>query len=108
MQQRPVVSIFEYELLNPIRELGARRWDVIVWRGNEWWLAHKSGRRIITTRLPDNVVHTLNLYAHRLRPLTNYAPCLRDVAACHSAAATRPPLPPAEIVSRRLSLSLLQ
>lgn len=84
---------YEYEVTRNIPEIGARVWDVLVWRYPEVWLCRKRAGRVRSWLYPAHYTFVFLKYPDHLRPLCPEAPPVLDLA--RQVAGGWPMLPPA-------------
>lgn len=68
------VHTFAFEVNTSIPEIGARVWDVLVWRYPDVLLYRKRGGEITTWTYPPHFTFVFLAYDHRLTPLQDEDP----------------------------------
>lgn len=92
---------YEYEVVRNIPEIGARVWDVLVWRYPEIWLCRKRDGEIEHWKYPAHYTFLFLKYEDHLRPLSVEAPSMMSLAR-QAVGDWRPPLPEPSVVRLRL------
>ena len=71
---------YEYEVIRNIPEIGARVWDVLVFRNPDIYLCRKRGGTVQYWKYPPHYTFLFLAYEEHLAPLSPDAPRMVDLA----------------------------
>ena len=69
----------EYEVLQNIPEIGARVYDVLIWRHPEVFLCRKRNGEVLHWKYPAHYSYAFLAYEDAMRPLQPDAPPVREI-----------------------------
>ena len=75
-----MAATYRYEVIREIPEIGAKVWDLLIWRYPDVYLQRKRAGKVTTYTYAPHYVFALLKYQTHLQPIGELTPPVRDLA----------------------------